>query len=80
MAEHTMGERLDDLNERREAALHAGSERAVQRQHDKGKMLARERIDYFLDNGSFHELDMLVRHRAHESGRHLLSSWFVLPS
>jgi|TARA_B100002003_G_scaffold32414_1_gene27567 acetyl-CoA carboxylase carboxyltransferase component len=68
MAEHTMGERLDDLNERREAALHAGSERAVQRQHDKGKMLARERIDYFLDDGSFHELDMLVRHRAHESG------------
>ncbi len=68
MAEHTMGKRLDDLNERREAALHAGSERAVQRQHDKGKMLARERIDYFLDNGSFHELDMLVRHRAHESG------------
>ena len=68
MAEHTMGERLDDLNERREAALHAGSERAVKRQHDKGKMLARERIDYFLDDGSFHELDMLVRHRAHESG------------
>ena len=68
MAEHTMDERLEDLNERREAALHAGSERAVQRQHDKGKMLARERIDYFLDDGSFHELDMLVRHRAHDSG------------
>jgi acetyl-CoA carboxylase carboxyltransferase component len=68
MAEHTMSERLDDLNDRREAALHAGSERAVKRQHDKGKMLARERIDYFLDDGSFHELDMLVRHRAHESG------------
>jgi acetyl-CoA carboxylase carboxyltransferase component len=31
-------------------------------------MLARERIDYFLDEGSFHELDMLVRHRAHGSG------------
>ncbi|MDP6697675.1 MAG: acyl-CoA carboxylase subunit beta [Acidimicrobiales bacterium] len=68
MAEHTMGERLDDLNERRREALHAGSERAAKRQHDKGKMLARERIDYFLDDGSFHELDMLVRHRAHESG------------
>ncbi len=63
-----MGERLDDLNKRREAALHAGPERAVQRQHDKGKMLARERIDYFLDEGSFHELDMLVRHRALDSG------------
>jgi len=68
MAEHTMGDRLDDLHRRREEALHAGTERAVQRQHDKGKMLARERIDYFLDEGSFHELDMLVRHRAHGSG------------
>lgn len=63
-----MGDRLDDLHRRREEALHAGTERAVQRQHDKGKMLARERIDYFLDEGSFHELDMLVRHRAHGSG------------
>ena len=48
--------------------MHAGSERSVQRQHDKGKLLARERIDYFLDPGSFHELDMLARHRAHEAG------------
>ena len=31
-------------------------------------MLAHERIDYFLDEGSFHELDMLARHRAHEAG------------
>ena len=68
MADHPMSERLDGLSERREAAIHAGSERAVQRQRDKGKMLARERIDYLLDPGSFHELDMLARHRAHESG------------
>jgi len=63
-----MSERLTDLAERREAALHAGSERSVQRQHDKGKLLARERIDYLLDEGSFHELDMLARHRAHDVG------------
>ena len=31
-------------------------------------MLARERIEYLLDPGSFHELDMLARHRAHEAG------------
>ncbi|MEQ8718057.1 MAG: acyl-CoA carboxylase subunit beta [Acidimicrobiales bacterium] len=68
MAERSMDERLADLLDRREQALHAGSERAVQRQHDKGKMLARERIEYLLDEGSFHELDMLARHRAHESG------------
>ncbi|HAZ56298.1 MAG TPA: methylmalonyl-CoA carboxyltransferase, partial [Acidimicrobiaceae bacterium] len=63
-----MTERLEDLRTRKEAAIHAGTERAVQRQHDKGKMLARERIDHLLDPGSFHELDMLARHRAHESG------------
>ena len=35
----------------------------MQRQHDKGKMLARERVDYLLDDGSFNELDMLARTR-----------------
>jgi acetyl-CoA carboxylase carboxyltransferase component len=68
MTEHTMGERLSELGKRKEQALHAGSERAVERQHAKGKMLARERIEFLLDPGSFHELDMLARHRAHDSG------------
>jgi len=63
-----MQERIADLQERRDSAVHAGSERAVERQHAKGKLLARERIDYLLDDGSFHELDMLARHRAHEAG------------
>ncbi|MEL7155671.1 MAG: acyl-CoA carboxylase subunit beta [Actinomycetota bacterium] len=58
-----MSERIADLEKRKDEALHAGPERAVQRQHDKGKMLARERIDYLLDEGSFHELDMLARTR-----------------
>src|SRR5690606_998117 len=68
MTEHTMAERLSELAKRKEQALHAGSERAVERQHAKGKMLARERIEFLLDPGSFHELDMLARHRAHDSG------------
>tara|TARA_B100000676_G_scaffold302517_1_gene351601 strand:+ start:757 stop:2313 length:1557 start_codon:yes stop_codon:yes gene_type:complete len=68
MADYSMAERIDDLRRRKEEAINAGSERAVERQHEKGKLLARERIDYLLDPGSFHELDMLVRHRAHESG------------
>jgi acetyl-CoA carboxylase carboxyltransferase component len=63
-----MQERIAELQERRQSAHHAGSERAVERQHAKGKMLARERIDYLLDPGSFHELDMLARHRAQASG------------
>ncbi|MCY3953526.1 MAG: methylmalonyl-CoA carboxyltransferase, partial [bacterium] len=68
MADHSMAERLAELAKRKEQATHAGPERAVERQHAKGKLLARERIDYLLDPGSFHELDMLARHRATESG------------
>ncbi|MCY4036266.1 MAG: acyl-CoA carboxylase subunit beta [bacterium] len=68
MAEHLMNDRLEDLEPRKQEALHAGPQRAVDRQHEKGKMLARERIEYLLDDGSFHELDMLARHRALDSG------------
>jgi len=68
MAERTMQQRIDDLEARREEALRAGSDRSIARQHEKGKMLARERIDYLLDPGSFHEVDMMARHRAHEAG------------
>ena len=63
-----MQDKIDDLARRREEAYHAGSPMAVERQHSKGKMLARERIDYFCDPGSFHELDLLARHRAHAAG------------
>lgn len=63
-----MQERLAELKERKAAARSAGTERAVERQKAKGKMLARERIDTLLDPGSFHELDMLARHRAHDVG------------
>jgi len=68
MAERPMADRIADLRRRKNDARRAGPERAVQRQHEKGKLLARERIDHLLDPGSFNELDMLVRHRAHESG------------
>ncbi|MEM9036924.1 MAG: acyl-CoA carboxylase subunit beta [Actinomycetota bacterium] len=63
-----MQDRLAELEERKAAARSAGSDRAVERQKAKGKMLARERIDALLDPGSFHELDMLARHRAHDVG------------
>jgi acetyl-CoA carboxylase carboxyltransferase component len=68
MAQHSMKERLEDLERRKQEAIHAGPERSVQRQHEKGKLLARERLEYLLDPGSFHELDMLARHRALDSG------------
>ena len=63
-----MQDKIEDLRQRREQALNAGSPRAIERQHEKGKMLARERIDYLLDPDSFHELDLLARHRAHAAG------------
>ncbi len=63
-----MGPLLEDLAARKQAALEAGSPASVERQHQKGKLTARERIEYLLDEGSFQELDMLARHRAHGMG------------
>ena len=68
MANLSMDAKLEDLRKRKSNASQAGSERAIKRQRAKGKMLARERIDYLLDEGSFNELDMLARHRAHDAG------------
>jgi len=63
-APHTTAGKIADLEKRRHEAVHAGSERAVERQHARGKMTARERIDRLLDPGSFTEFDELARHRA----------------
>ena len=67
-APHPIEERLEQLAALREQAVHAGSPKAVERQHQRGKLTARERIDLLLDPGSFVELDMLARHRAHGFG------------
>jgi acetyl-CoA carboxylase carboxyltransferase component len=63
-----MQDKLEDLRQRKAEAYNAGSPRAVERQHAKGKLLARERIDALLDPGSFQELDLLARHRAQADG------------
>src|SRR5438876_10110136 len=65
---HPIHERLEQLAKLKEEARQPGSEAAVRRQHEKGKLTARERIDLLLDPGSFVELDMLARHRAHGFG------------
>src|ERR687894_688395 len=46
--------------------IHHASEKAVEKQHAKGKYTARERIEKLLDPGSFQELDTYVRHRTHD--------------
>ncbi|MQA08576.1 MAG: methylmalonyl-CoA carboxyltransferase [Pseudonocardiaceae bacterium] len=66
---HTTAGRLADLYRRNAEAVHAGSARAVQKQHEKGKKTARERIDLLLDPGSFVELDELARHRSTNFGQ-----------
>ena len=63
-----MDPRLKELRARKEQALHAGSEEAVARQHARGKMTARERVEELLDPGSFVELDALARHRSAGDG------------
>lgn len=65
---HPIEERLARLAALREEALHAGSPAAVQRQHERGKLTVRERLELLLDPDSFVELDMLARHRAHGFG------------
>jgi propionyl-CoA carboxylase beta chain len=65
---HTTAGKIADLERRRHEAVHAGSDRAVQAQHARGKMTARERIDRLLDPGSFTEFDELARHRAYDFG------------
>ncbi|RNL82317.1 acyl-CoA carboxylase subunit beta [Halostreptopolyspora alba] len=65
---HSTAGKLADLERRRHEAVNAGSARAVERQHAKGKMTARERIDALLDPGSFVEFDALARHRSTNFG------------
>ncbi len=64
----TFEEKLGQLRELREAAIHSASEAAVEKQHAKGKLTARERIDLLLDEGSFVELDEFARHRSTNFG------------
>ena len=61
---HTTAGKLADLERRIDEAVHAGSAKAVEKQHAKGKKTARERIELLFDEGTFVELDELARHRS----------------
>ncbi|MGM0590960.1 MAG: acyl-CoA carboxylase subunit beta [Halobacteriota archaeon] len=63
-----MDDRIEELRRKRERALAGGGKERIQSQHDKGKMTARERIDYFLDDGTFTEFDQFRTHRTHTFG------------
>jgi propionyl-CoA carboxylase beta chain len=66
---HTTAGKLAELERRRDEATHAGSARAVEKQHSRGKKTARERIEMLLDEGSFVEFDELARHRSTAFGQ-----------
>ncbi len=64
----TLDERLGELQKRNQASHDGGGPERRQRQHEEGKLTARERIDLLLDEGTFEELDRLVTHSCHDFG------------
>ena len=61
-------EKIQALVERRATARLGGGEKRIEAQHNKGKRTARERLALLLDEGSFEEFDMFVRHRCTNFG------------
>ena len=61
-------EKISRLDVKNEDALKAGGEKRIQKQHEKGKLSARERIAILLDEGSFQEIGKFVTHRSHDYG------------
>ena len=62
----TVQDKLRQLNEIRSKAQLGGGKDRIQKQHDKGKLTARERINLLLDKNSFVEMDMFVKHRCND--------------
>ncbi len=76
----TQQEKIQELIEKRAEARIGGGEKAIDKQHAKGKYTARERIAQLLDEGSFEELDMFVTHRCTNFGqdkKHILGDGVV---
>jgi propionyl-CoA carboxylase beta chain len=63
-----MSDRLEELRRRHAAAEAGGGKERRARQHQEGKLSARERLDLLLDEGSFEETDKLVRHHCRDFG------------
>src|SRR5438309_4115583 len=59
---------IDELRRRHANADAGGGAQRQERQHDEGKLLARERVEFLLDEGTFEEIDKLVRHRCRDFG------------
>src|SRR5690349_2108833 len=66
--ERTVEDRIEELRDRRAAALMPSGPQAADKQHDKGKLTARERLDILMDAGSFVETDPFTVHRSNDFG------------
>ncbi len=60
--------KIKEMYEKLEEAKKSGGEKRIEKQHEKGKLTARERIELFLDKGSFREIDALVHHHSNQFG------------
>ena len=63
-----MNKKISILNAKREEAFLGGGKTRIDHQHKKGKLTARERLHFLLDEGSFEEIGMLVTHRSTDFG------------
>ncbi|MEY5068597.1 MAG: putative propionyl-CoA carboxylase beta chain 5 [Bacteroidota bacterium] len=63
-----MDKKIDNLQQKREEALLGGGKTRIESQHKKGKLTARERLHFLLDEGSFEEIGMMVTHRSTDFG------------
>ena len=60
---------IEELKKRIELALSGGGKEKIDKQHLKGKLTARERIDFLLDSGTFNEIGSLVKSKNHGFGK-----------
>lgn len=63
-----MQQKIDQLNKKRAESLLGGGEKRIEDQHKKGKLTARERLHFLMDEGSFHEIGAFVTHRSKDFG------------
>src|SRR5450755_919063 len=63
-ASTTMAERISELSDKREKLKQGGGKQRLQKQHDLGKLSARERIEKLVDRESFQEIGLFAKHRA----------------
>jgi propionyl-CoA carboxylase beta chain len=68
MADKNQNPKIEELREKKAQSRQGGGAERIKRQHEKGRLTARERLDLLLDKGSFHEVDAFVEHRSSDFG------------